>query len=351
VSRVLDRAGEMRAVVVERPGAAGLRRVPRPEPGPGEVLVRVGAAGICGSDVEVLEGRRPARYVRYPIIPGHEWAGTVEAVGPGVEDIREGAAVVAEGFRACGDCARCREGRTNLCAAEYAETGFTHAGAFADFLCVPAHLVHELPPGSDLAAAALLEPAACVAQGLLEVDLRPGMTVAVVGSGTLGLLAVALLARVSPARLALVGTRVPRLALGVELGATETWNVRRDQRLEAGFGLDADFDLVFEAAGTIDGARSAIELARRGGTVVLEGISGQPSGVDADAVVLGHLRVQGIFGASRNAWRWVVELFADGVLDTKPLVSHSFPLEQHDTAFTTLADRNGDALKVQLTPE
>jgi L-iditol 2-dehydrogenase len=335
----------MRAVVVERPGSAGLRRVPRPDPGPGEVLVRVGAAGICGSDVEVLEGRRPAPYVSYPIIPGHEWAGTVEAVGAGVENVRAGATVVAEGFRACGDCARCREGRTNLCSAEYAETGFTHAGAFADFLSVPAHLVHELPPGSDLAAAALLEPAACVAQGLLEVELRPGLTVAVVGSGTLGLLAVALLSRVSPARLALVGTRAPRLALGLQLGATETWNVRRDERPEAGF------DLVFEAVGTADGSRTAVELARRGGTVVLEGISGQAGGIDADAVVLGHLRVQGVFGASRNAWRWVIELFKLGLLDTKPLVTHSFPLEQYDTAFTTLTDRTGEAIKVQLTPD
>jgi 2-desacetyl-2-hydroxyethyl bacteriochlorophyllide A dehydrogenase len=334
----------MRAVVVERPGSATLRRVPRPEPGAGEVLVRVGAAGICGSDVEVLEGRRPERYVRYPIIPGHEWAGLVEEVGPGVESVDEGAAVVAEGFRACGDCARCREGRTNLCAAEYAETGFTHAGAFADFLCVPAHLVHRLPVGTDLAAAAVLEPAACVAQGLLEIDLRPGLSAAVVGSGTLGLLAVALLSRISPARLALVGTRAPRLALGEAMGATETWNVRQDEYPQPGF------DLVFEAAGTPGGARTAVELARRGGTVVLEGISGQPSGIDADAVVLGHLRVQGIFGASRRAWRCVTELFADGLLDTKPLVTHSFPLEQYDAAFTTLAERSGDALKVQLKP-
>ena len=334
----------MRAVVVERPGAAALQRVPRPEPGPGEILIRVHAAGICGPDVEVLEGRRPARYVRYPIIPGHEWAGLVEAVGPDVENVVEGDPVVAEGFRACGDCARCREGRTNLCAADYAETGFTHAGGFADFLCVPAHLVHRLPPETDLAAAAVLEPAACVAQGLLEIDLRPGMTAAVVGSGTLGLLAVALLSRISPGRLALVGTRAPRLALGEAMGATETWNVRQDEYPDPGF------DLVFEAAGTPEGARTAVELARRGGTVVLEGISGQPNGIDADAVVLAHLRVQGIFGASRNAWRWVTELFADGLLDTKPLVTHSFPLDQHDAAFTTLAARTGDALKVQLTP-
>jgi L-iditol 2-dehydrogenase len=334
----------MRAVVVERPGAAALQRVPRPDPGPGEVLVRVGAAGICGSDVELLEGRRPPSYVRYPIVPGHEWAGTVAAVGPGVDNVDEGAPVVAEGFRACGDCARCREGRTNLCAADYAETGFTHAGAFADFLCIPARLVHQLPPGTDLNAAAVLEPAACVAQGLLEVDLRPGMTAAVVGSGTLGLLAVALLSRVSPGRLALVGTRAPRLALGLAMGATEVWNVRQDQHPEPGF------DLVFEAAGTVDGARTAVELARRGGTVVLEGISGQPGGIDADAVVLGHVRVQGIFGASSNAWRWVTEVFAAGLLDTEPLVSHSFPLEDYAAAFGALTDRDGDALKVQLRP-
>jgi len=334
----------MRAVVVDRPGAAALRRVPRPDPGRGEVLVRVGAAGICGSDVEVLEGRRPARYVRYPIIPGHEWAGTVAAVGPGVENVEEGAAVVAEGFRACGDCARCREGRTNLCDADYAETGFTHAGAFAEFLCVPAHLVHQLPPGTDLAAAALLEPAACVAQGLLEVDLRPGLTAAVVGSGTLGLLALALLDRYSPVRLALVGTRPTRLELGRAMGATETWNVRRDQHPEPGF------DFVFEASGTVDGAQTAVELARRGGTVVLEGISGQTGGIDSDTVVLGHLRVQGVFGASRNAWRWVTDLFAAQLLDTEPLVSHSFPLEEHAAAFAALTDRAGDALKVQLRP-
>jgi 2-desacetyl-2-hydroxyethyl bacteriochlorophyllide A dehydrogenase len=335
----------MRAVVVERPGAVALQQVSAPAPGPGEVLVRVAAVGICGSDVEILEGTRPPRYVRYPIIPGHEWAGTVEAVGPGVAGIDEGAAVVAEGLRACGDCARCREGMTNLCEVDYAETGFTHPGAFAELVCVPAPLVHRLPPGSDLAAAALLEPAACVAQGLLDIDLRPGLSVAVIGAGTVGLLAVDLLRRVSPRRLALVGTRAPRLALGVAMGATEAWNVRREEYPDPGF------DLVFEAAGTPAGARTAVDLARRGGTVVLEGISGQPDGLDADTIVLGHLRVHGVFGASRNAWRWVTELFAAGLLDPGPLVSHAFPLEDHAAAFAALADRNGDALKVQLRPQ
>jgi L-iditol 2-dehydrogenase len=346
--RIPDSDQEMDAVLVERPGVATLRRLPRPEPGPGEVLVRVGAAGICGSDLELLEGRRPTSYVRYPIIPGHEWAGTVEAVGPGVENVQPGAAIVAEGFRACGDCARCREGRTNLCATDYAETGFTHAGAFAEFVCIPAHLVHCLPPGTDLAAAAVLEPAACVACGLLEADLRPGLSVAVVGAGTLGLLAVSILRLTSPARLALVGTRPDRLALARDLGARETCDLSRADPVDT---LGSEFDLVFEAASRPEGAATAAALARRGGTVVLEGISGagRPT-IDPDLIVLGHLRVQGVFGASRAAWRWVVELFSSGQLDPAPLVTHRFSLPAFETAFDVLRSRDRGALKVELVP-
>jgi threonine dehydrogenase-like Zn-dependent dehydrogenase len=158
----------MRAVLVERPGRARLSSLPVPKPGPGEVLVEVAAAGICGSDLELLQGGRPAAYVRYPVVPGHEWAGRVASIGAGVDGLEAGVPVVAEGFRACGGCDRCKEGRTNLCSAEYAETGFTHPGAFAESVCVPARLIHRLPDGADLEAAALLEPAACVACGLLE---------------------------------------------------------------------------------------------------------------------------------------------------------------------------------------
>jgi 2-desacetyl-2-hydroxyethyl bacteriochlorophyllide A dehydrogenase len=334
----------VKALVIERPRRASVADVARPEPGAGEVLVRVAATGICGSDVEILDGRRPAPYVRYPITPGHEWAGTVEALGAGVTGIETGAPVVAEGFRACGKCARCREGRTNLCEAEYAETGFTHPGACAEFLSVPASLIHVLPDGANLEAAALLEPAACVACGLLETDLRPGLAVAVVGSGTLGLLAVALLRLTSPGRLTLVGTRPERLALGRRLGADETIDA-------AGVSPASEFDLVFEAANRPEGAQLALRLARRGGTVVLEGISGvdEPA-LTADLISLGNLRVQGIFGASRAAWRWVVELFAQGRLELRPLVTHRLPLERHDEAFALLRDPAAGALKVQFVP-
>ncbi|HXQ55335.1 MAG TPA: alcohol dehydrogenase catalytic domain-containing protein, partial [Actinomycetes bacterium] len=181
---------------------SAVRQVPEPLPGPGEVLVEVAAAGICGSDLEVLDGRRPAAYVDYPVVPGHEWAGRVLAAGPGVKDVGPGDPVVAEGLRACGVCDRCAEGRTNICTAAYAETGFTHPGALAERLVVPAGLLHRLPANRPVEPAALLEPAACVASGLLEAGMPlPGSRVAVVGDGPLGLLALLLLRTTTPAEL------------------------------------------------------------------------------------------------------------------------------------------------------
>ncbi|MDG4864338.1 alcohol dehydrogenase catalytic domain-containing protein, partial [Streptomyces sp. T-3] len=145
-----------------------------PAPGPGEALVRVAAAGICMSDREVYDGHRDAAYVRYPVVPGHEWAGTVEAVGAGVDPALVGRKTVAEGFRACGVCERCRCGETSLCTGGYAETGFTEPGAFADHLTVPARLLHPLNDDADLRAAALLEPSAVIAAAMRAARPRPG---------------------------------------------------------------------------------------------------------------------------------------------------------------------------------
>ena len=322
----------MRALCIRRPGEIALIDVDRPRPEGEEVLVRVGAAGICGSDLELLHGTRPQAYCRYPIIPGHEWAG---------ELVDGGEPVVAEGFRSCGECERCQEGQTNLCIATYAETGFTHAGGFAEYVCVPARLVHRLPAGTDLGAAALIEPAACVAEGLLQVDLRAGLDVAVVGAGTLGLLAVMLLRQMDPGRLVLVGTNRKRLELGMQVGSSEA--------IEPGEGLDSQFDLVFEATNRPGGAQTALDLARRGGTVILEGINGstQPSAI-SDSFALKQLRVHGVFGASSKAWRWVIDMFTLRELPFQRLITHRYRVDDYARAFATVEDRSSGAVKVQF---
>jgi threonine dehydrogenase-like Zn-dependent dehydrogenase len=339
----------MRALVVDRPGMSAVRQVPEPVPGPGEVLVEVAAAGICGSDLEVLDGRRPAAYVDYPVVPGHEWAGRVLAAGPGVKDVGPGDPVVAEGLRACGVCDRCAEGRTNICTAAYAETGFTHPGALAERLVVPAGLLHRLPANRPVEPAALLEPAACVASGLLEAGMPlPGSRVAVVGDGPLGLLALLLLRTTAPAELVLVGARPARSAFGPGCGATQV--VAATDRAALA-GLAGRFDMAVEASNAPAGSATAVSLLRRGGSAVLLGISGaQQPVIDPDTVTLNQLRLQGGFAASRNAWRWVVRLYSEGILDPAPLVTHHFPLEEVEGAFAALTASDGGAVKILVHP-
>jgi threonine dehydrogenase-like Zn-dependent dehydrogenase len=341
----------MRAYQVSEPRAYGLVDLPAPEPGPGAVVVAPAAVGLCGSDVELREGRRPAAYVRYPVVPGHEWAGYVVAAGPGVDGYPPGTPVVAEGVRSCGVCARCAEGRNNLCTGPYAETGFTLPGALAGRLLVPAGLLHALPPDRPIGGAALIEPAACVATGLLEVGQpAAGSRLAVVGDGPLGLLAVALLRLTTPRELLLLGSRPQRVAYAERLGATGT-ALRGDVGPVEASDLRGRFDLVVEATNSTAGAASALALARRAGTVVLLGISGAGApAVDPDVISLGHLRVQGVFAATRTAWRWLVSLYGAGLFDPSSLITHRFGLDQVDEAFRVLGDRSAGALKVLIEP-
>jgi threonine dehydrogenase-like Zn-dependent dehydrogenase len=339
----------MLALVVDGPGVSAVRQVPEPAPGPGEVLVEVAAAGICGSDLEVLDGRRPAAYVDYPVVPGHEWAGRVVALGEGVDGVAPGDPVVAEGLRSCGTCDRCAEGRTNICSAAYAETGFTLPGALAERLVVPARLLHRLPADRPVEPAALLEPAACVASGLLEAGLPlPGSRIAVVGDGPLGLLALLLLGTTAPAELVLVGARPARSAFGPRCGATQ---VVAAGDADALAGLAGRLDMVVEATNVPAGPATALPMLRRGGSALLLGISGagQPV-IDPDTVSLNQLRLQGGFAASRNAWRWVVRLYSDGILDPAQLVTHRFPLERVDGAFAALTASDADAVKILVHP-
>ena len=148
--------GTSRALVIPRPGSIGLQDVAAAEPGPGEVAIRPVYVGICGTDLELLAGDVDPAYVRYPLVPGHEWSGVVEAVGPGVTGLEPGQKVIAEGVIPCGHCAHCARGETNLCET-YDELGFTRPGAAADQVIVPAKVVHALSDSASMLEAALAE--------------------------------------------------------------------------------------------------------------------------------------------------------------------------------------------------
>ncbi|MFJ4711874.1 zinc-binding dehydrogenase [Streptomyces sp. NPDC088785] len=331
------------AVVVDAPGRHRVVAHEPAAPGPGEALVRVHAVGICGSDREVYQGNRPKAYVRYPLTPGHEWSGVVVAVGDGVPRALVGRKAVGEGFRNCQVCARCHAGETTLCTAGYEETGFTRPGAMAATLVLPARLLHVLPDTADLTAAALLEPAACVAAAALKARVRPGERVAVVGDGTLGMLAVQLLAAHSPAELLVVGAGRGRASLARTFGAS-------DVRLH-GDRLPDDFDVVVEAAGATTAARTAASLLRRGGRLVLTGLPpAGADGLDPADLVLRQLEVRTVFGAGSGAWAHAVRAFGAGLLDPLPLVTHELPLERFADAIGLVGAGDPTVGKVLLRP-
>jgi 2-desacetyl-2-hydroxyethyl bacteriochlorophyllide A dehydrogenase len=338
-------AGSPRAVCIPEPGRVEVVSVEAGDPRPGEARVRVAWAGICGSDRDVLEGTRPAPFVRYPVIPGHEWSGTVDAVGVGVDAALVGCPVVGEGFRSCRTCRACRRGDTTLCEAAYEETGFTQPGAWSDYLTVPEHLLHVLPEGADLRAAALLEPAACVAGACQSARVQPGDRVAVVGAGTLGLLAVQLLRAAGAAEVVVVDPKGEREELALRCGAASLVHPDTD------VGLLEPFDVVVEAAGAPGTARRATQLVRRGGRVVLTGIPVDPAdSIDVQHLVTRRVELHTVFGAPTSAWLHATRAFAGGLLDPAPLVSEVFALEDARSALRRLGDPDANVVKVLLCP-
>ena len=333
------------AVMVTEPGNFQLTEVEVRAPGPDEVLVEVVATGICGSDVELVAGTRPAEIVSYPIVPGHEWSGRIAVPGSGVTGLAPGDPVVCEGFRWCGTCARCLDGSTNLCLSGYHETGFTEPGALSRFVTLPARLVHKLPADADVESAALIEPAACIAAAVLTGEPRDGGKFAVVGSGTLGLIAVQMLAAHQPSELILVANRPNRQELADRFGATRALTPAEFDATEVGA------DLVIEAAGSAGAAASAVKAARAGGTVVLTGIPGGPATpVDPTEIVVRELHVHGVFGAHTGAWAEAVRRFAAGQLNLSALVSHRFPLAEFGAALETARAHRPGTGKVLIVP-
>ena len=342
----------MKAVVIRTPNRAWFGDEADPQAGDGQVLVKVALAGVCMSDVEVMKGTRPHPYVRYPIIPGHEWCGTVEQVGPGVKRVVVGDRVAVEGHNFCRTCAWCSRGETNLCAS-YNELGFTLSGGFAQYVAVRADLAHPFAATLALEAAAMVEPFACVVHGAQRARVRREDTVVVVGPGTIGLLAVGWAAMARPARLVAVGLDRGNEALARRMGATDYLTMEQDpaaaiRAMTGGAGAD----VVFEAAGSETAVMLAFDLARRGGAVILSGIAGGGRRLllESDVFTLKDLRVDGVFAYTTASFEQALRIIEAGKLDVRPLVTHTLPLQEFARAFDLLSRRPEPVVKVMLRP-
>ncbi len=345
----------MRALVVKGPNNWDLDEIPVPEIGPDEVLIKVKFAGICNTDLEVLDGRAPQIWVKYPIVPGHEWSGVVEKCGSKVTRFKPGDRVVAEGVVRCGHCSYCLEGRTNLCVRSNVDSnlGFSHNGAFAEFISLPQHIVHRLPDSMPLEIGALVEPTAVALYAIRRSRIEPGKTTVVVGPGPIGLLAVAMLNFYQPREIILVGTRDDRLEVGRKLGATRTINIKSEdpRRVVREITGDLGADHVFECAGKKDGVELSFDLCRLGGVVSLAGIigGGQKLSLSTDDMMSKDMIISATLAYDAETWARSIEFLSTGSMDASPVITHKFDFRDAHAGIETVLSRKDGVIKALLT--
>jgi threonine dehydrogenase-like Zn-dependent dehydrogenase len=340
----------MRAIVIEKPNDIALREVETPTPGPGEARVRSVLAGVCRTDIDILTGALDDRWVHFPVVPGHEWSGVVDAVGEGVTTVAPGQRVVCEGNIGCMSCPRCRTGDTHLCE-RYDAVGFTRSGGWGEYVVVPARILHTLPEHVSFEAAALVEPGSCVVKALDRASIQPAESIGVVGVGAMGALAIRIARLRSPSTIVAFGVRDEELGLARMLGADAVVNVaEQDAEAEVQGLVGGRLDVVVETAGAIDAVELSTRLVREGGRVVLLGIAGRERelALPADRIALRDLTVYGSVGYTTAAWARMVALLRERLVDLDPIVTHRFPLDRFEDAFALMDERRGVIARVVL---
>lgn len=338
----------MRAAVFDAPFAIRMADAPRPEPGPGEALVRVTAAGLCAGDLYIYTGKNP--YVSYPRIGCHEIAGVVEAYGPGASGPAPGSRVVVDPFIGCGACYPCRIGKRNCCA-KLSIVGVHREGGFADFVTAPAGNLNPVPDSLSDFEAAFAEPVAIGVQGCRRGMVSADDTVLVLGAGPIGL-AIVEVARARGAKVYATDISAERLSTAADLGATP---------VEGGPGLlDRVLDLttdgegmpvVMEATGVAAVMEQTIDLVAAGGRIVILGLVRQGTGVTFPGLDLTRKEAT-ILGsrASVDCFPEALDLLASGAI-RYPRIASAFPLTEAPAVFAKLADNPMALHKAVFVPE
>ncbi|MCC6176606.1 MAG: alcohol dehydrogenase catalytic domain-containing protein [Chloroflexi bacterium] len=312
-----------------------LERQPLLAPGGREVLVRVAACGICGTDLHLVDGSIPL--YTPPRVLGHEMSGTVVAVGPEVRSVDVGAVVTIDPNLPCGACFFCREAQPYMCVRRVPAIG-----GFAEYILVPEQTVYPLPPGVPVEHGALTEPLSCCVHATELANIRAGGTVAIVGAGTIGLLLLQLAKRNGAALVAVSEPDSGRRALAERLGADVTVNPRAEdlhERLRAATG-GIGVDVAFEAVGSAPTIQAAISLPRRGGTVVLVGVAPGTAEITLRPYDLfeRELTIRASFIRAYE-FRRAVELLS--VLEIEPMLGTRYPLDRIHDAFEAAGSRQG----------
>ncbi|WP_373413881.1 zinc-dependent alcohol dehydrogenase family protein [Ensifer aridi] len=319
----------MKAVRLESVGNISVRDVEVPEPGPDDLLVKVEACGICGTDRHLLHGEFPSTP---PVTLGHEFCGIVVKAGDAVRGIASGARITGDPNISCGRCPQCQAGRVNLCR-NLRAIGIHRDGGFAEYVLVPQKQAFEIPLALDPVHGAFCEPLACCLHGIDIAGIKTGSTVAVLGGGVIGLLTVQL-ARLAGATTVILSTRqASKRRLAEEVGATATVDPVATEVVEAIAGpaglVPGGVDVVIECAGVAETVQQSTRLAKAGGTVVILGVLPQGEKVEIEPfdILFRELRVLGSF-INPFVHRRAADLVASGAIEIDRLISRRVPLAE-----------------------
>lgn len=351
----------MQALVLTGVSQFSVREVDVPAPGPTEVLCRVQACAICGTDPHIIEGHTRGRWPRsYPFIPGHEWSGKVVQSGEVATRFgwQVGDRVAGTSHAGCGYCRMCTTGRYNLCE-NYGRDDLGHRqyghytnGAYAEYVVHSMRSVHKIPDSLPFDQAALVDTASIALHTLKRPGINPGDTVAIMGPGPMGILTDFCARILGAARTIIVG-RGERLQRAAELGAevvdyTVADPVEQIRAITGGRGADVTCD----CAGTPDAIRWSLDAARKGGKVALTGVPTET--LDLSRATVQHMVLQelDIYGvrANRGTCEEVIPLMAARRIDVAPLITHHFPLAEFAEAYRVFTQREAGALKVIVEP-
>jgi L-iditol 2-dehydrogenase len=342
----------MKALLLTKYRNLELAEMEKPPVNADEVLIQVAACGICGSDVHGYDGSSGRRIP--PIVMGHEASGRIAAVGAGVKGFSEGDRVTFDSTIYCGACNHCARGEVNLCDRRQVLgvscQEYRRAGAFAEYVAVPARIVYPLPDSLDFADAAMLEAVAVAIHAVSLAEIHPGSTALVLGAGTIGLLVLQALRVAGCSRIFVTDIDSSRLKLALSLGATDVVPADSDptsQILDLNDGVGVD--VAVEAVGRNETVSAAITSVRKGGRVVLVGNISPEVTLPLQKVVTRQIRLQGSC-ASAGEYPRAIDLMAKGSIRVKPLISAIAPLDEGPQWFDRLYAREPNLMKVVLTP-
>jgi L-iditol 2-dehydrogenase len=347
----------MKAAVLFGPNDLRVVEKKVPRPGQQEVLIKVEACAICGTDPKILAHGWQNQPPFGEYVPGHEYAGTIVSLGEGVVGFSVGDRVAIEPHKGCGVCSNCLKGYYTVCfnygnvAAGHRHYGFTVNGGYAQYVVNHLTTLHRIPDALNFEEATLITTAGTGMYGITRVGgIDAGETVVVAGPGPIGLMAVQLAKAVGAGRVIITGTRDERLSLARELGADLAVNTTKEnvikRVLELTGGLGAD--VVLECAGSSSSLSDAVEFTRRNGRIGLVGIYSEPVAINAFKIAQWNITLAGSRAEGNRALSKVAPLMGDGRIKAKPLITHTFPLEQVREAFDTFIQRKGGAIKVVI---